>query len=174
LDVVTGSTWIDTLSLIINGTPMASTTALTTGTNYLDIILDDDSEFEANGQPAGPGFNIFYECISSSDGTLATMTTFWSPLTDAAGNADVYDFVVPVASSDTEWNNPNMTTLPNDNFFDFQPYVNSAFQSLFPYLPLCNGSGEGFPSPKVVVSQLTATVGQVPRSTATALPANGM
>lgn len=67
-----------------SGSTSLSSTPLTVGTNYLDILIVNAGDPPTPDEPEAPGFEVFYECIDSEEGY--TYSTNWSPLTDSAGN----------------------------------------------------------------------------------------
>ena len=149
---------------------ISSTTTLYAGTNYIDVYPN----FEQDEDPLAPdGFDVFYDCVYTSNNLIITTTTSWSPLMNSMQLQD-QEFILPIPTSVTDLNNPNTTTLSLSLVFNLPDYINSYVLSLYPFLsiPNCTGVGEGFPSPKVVVSLLTVTIGSTPTTSATAQPAS--
>ena len=143
-----------------NGTTSVTTTILTAGTNYLwmNIFPGIVEQFVSNGVLASNGFDVFYDCATTDEGEAETITMDWTLF--AATDFGV-ETIVPVPPSFTSLDNSGMTTYDFQQTFSIPEFASEALQGLFPYfsnISRCTAVGGGFPTPMVVVSELTATI----------------
>jgi len=143
-----------------NRTTLVTTTMLTAGTNYLwmNVFPEDIVELEFNDIMASDGFDVFFACVTTEDGEAETSTLMWSPF--AATDLGV-ETIVPVPPSYTSLDNSGMTTYDFQQTFSIPEFASAALQGLFPYfsnISRCTAVGGGFPTPMVVVSELTTTI----------------
>lgn len=114
-----------------------------------------------------PAYDYMYECAGLIDGKSYTRTAQSS-----------YDIQVPQVvtcpANDPTWK--NMTTF-RDETVTTANWVDALIFKQYPMFPICNGTFDGFPSPKVVVSVLTETSNDAASqqaATSAAAPAKGI
>lgn len=155
VDLVFGTTEAQYYTYYGNSTSVDSTafTTFTAGTAYMSANIDGS-------------FGIDYYCSGTSAGTtFSELGEVEVSVTLPAGGV----IVVALPADDPLWGDESSMEDLSNEVFTTVPELNSAIASLNPGLPWCNGALDGFPSPKVVVNQLTATVGP-PAWSATAQP----
>jgi hypothetical protein len=97
---------------------------------------------------------LTYDCVGMSSGKLfseATSTYFPIAATLAAA----------LPASDSDWQN---LTASENEIITTAPFFDSMLHSIYPQWPLCTGTMDGFPQPKVVVDALTTTSSNVKQS----------
>ena len=115
------------------------------------------------------GVDITYYCHGTQSGSTFS-STFETEVAPT-----VYFMFASLPSSNSLWGNQSaMANLP-EAILTTVPSFDAVFHSENPDLPLCTGNLNGYPSPMVVVNQLTATVGAAAQQGAISsagLPAN--
>jgi len=111
-------------------------------------------------------FDIYYYCSGTSAGTTFSDQNLVAVSITLPPEEAI---IVALPTNDPLWGDPASMSALSNEVFTTVPALNSAIASLNPGFPSCNGALDGFPSPKVVVNALTATVG-TPAWSSTAQP----